>query len=220
LPPLERTLSDLNDVIEAETLAASRTASLPEPTSLHAAQRKVEEDAALLRALEAQADEVLRKFTDGEPRSGWRRFFRPSHDPERQALKGRLEELQGRVLKARGDRAASGHALKIEEKEFRAANARHQSERSARSTQADHRITVARAARSLIEKNPLPARWAWPPFCGSPQVSRTAAANRTFGTHPTIGIWSRRSICGESRSCRGRRLIERTLRREGGALPA
>jgi hypothetical protein len=80
---------DLNDVIETETLAASRTASLPEPASLHAARRKVEEDAKLLRALEAQADEVLRKFTDGEPRTGWRRFFRPSHDPERQALEGR-----------------------------------------------------------------------------------------------------------------------------------
>jgi hypothetical protein len=159
LPPLERTLSDLNDVIETETSAASRTTSLPEPASLHAARRKVEEDAALLRGLEAEADEVLRKLTDGEPRSGWRRFFRPSHDPERQALEGRLGVLQGRVLKARGDRAASEYALKIKEKEFKAANARHQSERSARSSQAGHGITVARAARSLIEKNPLLARW-------------------------------------------------------------
>jgi hypothetical protein len=116
LPPLERTLSDLNDVIETETLAANRTASPPEPASLRAARRKVEEDAVLLRALEAEADEVLRKFTDGEPRSGWRRFFRPSHDPERQALEGRLQVLQGRVLKARGERAAPGYALKIEEK--------------------------------------------------------------------------------------------------------
>jgi hypothetical protein len=159
LPPLERTLSDLNDVIETETSAASRTASLPEPASLHAARRKVEEDAALLRGLEAEADEVLRKFTDGEPRSGWRRFFWPSHDPERQALEGRLRVLQGRVLKARGDRAASGYALKIEEKKFQVANARHQSDLSTGRDQREHRITTARDARTLIEKNPLLARW-------------------------------------------------------------
>lgn len=159
LPPLERTMSDLNDVIETETSAASRTAPLPEPASLQAARRKVEQDVALLRALEAQADEVLRKFTDGEPRSGWRRFFRPSHDPEREALEGRFEVLQGRVLRARGDRAASGYALKIEEKKFQVANARHQSHLSTGRDQREHRIITARAARTLIEKNPLLARW-------------------------------------------------------------
>jgi len=159
LPPLERTLSDLNDVIETETLAANRTASLPEPASLRAARRKVEEEAARLRALEAQADEVLRKLTDGKQRSSWYRLFWPTHDPERQAREARLHKLQGEVLKTRGARAASGHALKAEEKEFQAANARHQSELGARSTQADHRITVARAARVLIERNPLRARW-------------------------------------------------------------
>jgi len=74
------------------------------------------------------------------------------------ALEARLHKLQGEVLKTRGARAASGHALKAEEKEFQAANARHQSELSARSTQAEHRITIARAARVLIEKNALLAR--------------------------------------------------------------
>jgi hypothetical protein len=67
--------------------------------------------------------------------------------------------LQGQVLKTRGDRAASGHALKAEEKEFQAANARHQSQLRARRDQGKHRITTARAARTLIEKNPLLARW-------------------------------------------------------------
>jgi hypothetical protein len=152
-------MSDLNDVIETETSAASRTASLPEPASLHAARRKLEEDAALLRVLEAEADEVFRKFTDGEPRSVWRRFFRPSHDPERQALERRLGVLQGRVVKARGDRAASGYALKIEEKKFQVSNARHQSHLSTGRDQREQRIITARAARTLIEKNPLLARW-------------------------------------------------------------
>jgi len=158
LPPMERTLSDLDDVIETETLAASRTAWLPEPASLHAARRKAEEDAARLRALEAQADEVLRKLSDGKPRSSWYRLFWPTHDPERPTLEARLHKLQGEVLKTRGARAASGHALKAEEKEFQGANARHQSGLSARSTQAEHRITIARAARVLVEKNPLLAR--------------------------------------------------------------
>jgi hypothetical protein len=39
---------------------------------------------ALQRAHEAQADDVLQKLADGEPRSSWYRFFRPPHDPERQ----------------------------------------------------------------------------------------------------------------------------------------
>jgi hypothetical protein len=85
--------------------------------------------------------------------------LRASHDPERQALQARLDKLQGQVLKTRGDRAASGHALKAEEKEFQAANARHQSELSARRNQGEHRIATARAARMLIEKNSLLARW-------------------------------------------------------------
>jgi hypothetical protein len=158
LPPFDRAYSDLNDVIETETLAVSRLTSLPEPTSLLAARRKVEEDAARLRALEARSDEVLQKLAAGGPRSGWARLFRSSPDPERQALEARLGELQKQVLKMRGDRAASGHALKAEENEFRTDNARHQSGLSTRRDHGEHRITTARAARMLIEKNPLLAR--------------------------------------------------------------
>jgi hypothetical protein len=152
-------MSDLNDVIETETSATSRTASLPEPASLCAARRKVDEDAARLRTLEAQAGEVLQKLTDREPRTRWYRFFWPSHDPEKQVLEARLHKLQGQVLKAQGDRAASGHALKTEEKEFQRAGARHQSELKAARGQGERRIIAARDARTLIEKNPRLARW-------------------------------------------------------------
>jgi hypothetical protein len=48
--------------------------------------------------------------------------------------------------------------MQAEEKEFQAANARHQSQLSARRDQGERRITTARAARTLIEKNPLLAR--------------------------------------------------------------
>jgi hypothetical protein len=50
-------------------------------------------------AHEAQADDVLQKLADGEPRSSWYRFFRPPHDPERQVVEARLDKLQGQVLK-------------------------------------------------------------------------------------------------------------------------
>lgn len=70
-----------------------------------------------------------------------------------------LGVLQRQVLKARGDRAASGHALKAEERKFQTANARHQSELSARKDEGGRRIVTARAARTLVEKNPLLARW-------------------------------------------------------------
>jgi hypothetical protein len=126
---------------------------------LRAARRKLDEDAARLRTLEAQAGEVLQKLTDGEPRTRWYRLFWPSHDPEKQVLKARLHKLQGQVLKAKGDRAASGHALKAEEKEFQTAGARHQSELRAARGQGERRITAARDARTLIEKNPRLARW-------------------------------------------------------------
>jgi len=157
--PFDRTWSDFNDVIETETLAASRVSSLPEPPSLHAARREVGEDAARLRTLEAQADEVLEKLANSQPPSGWHRLFRPSHDPERQALGARLTKLQAKVLKARSDCAVSGLALKAQEKEFKATSARHQSAWSARRDQGEHRIATARVARTLIEKNPPLARW-------------------------------------------------------------
>jgi hypothetical protein len=196
LLPFDRTCSDLNEVIETETLAASRVSSLPEPASLHAARRKVGEDAARLRTLEAQADEVLEKLGNSQPRSGWHRLFRPSHDPERQALGARLTKLQAKFLKARSDCAVSGHALKTEEKEFKATNARHQSAWSARCDQGEHRIATARVARMLIDKNPALARWGMAPLmrlAASFRNSRAEAdlsdAPDDWDLVPVLDIW-------------------------------
>jgi hypothetical protein len=150
---------DLNTAVETETLAASRTASLPEPVSLNAAWRRFEEDTARLRALEVQADEVLQKLTNRKPRSGWRRLFKSSRDPEKQALEARLSKLQRQILRTRSERAASGRILKEKEKKFQAANACHQSKLSTRRDLGEHRIATARTALTLIEKNPLFTRW-------------------------------------------------------------
>jgi chromosome segregation ATPase len=159
LLPFDRTLCDLNDMIEAETLVMSRTASLPEPASLEVARRKVKEDAARLLSIDAQTDEVLQKLADGEPRRGWLRFFRPSHDPEMQALESRLAELQRQFLVVRGECAASRQALKTAQREFQIANVHHQTNLDSRRAQADDRIATARAARKLIEQNLRFARW-------------------------------------------------------------
>jgi hypothetical protein len=159
LLPFDRTLCDLNDMIEAETLVMSRTASLPEPASLDFARRKVKEDAARLRPIDAQTDEVLQKLADNGPRTGWLRFFGPPHDPQRQVLESRLAVLQRQYLMARGERAAARQALKAEETAFQIAKHSQQTNLVSRRAQADDRITTARAARKLIEQNPRLARW-------------------------------------------------------------
>jgi hypothetical protein len=88
--------------------------------------------------------------------------------------------LQAKVLKARSDSAVSGYALKAEEKEFKAAIARHQSAWSARRDQGEHRIAAARVARSLIEKNPPLARW------GMAALMRLAASVRNIRTEADL----------------------------------
>jgi hypothetical protein len=57
-------------------------------------------------------------------------------------------------------------------------------------------------------RSDVPNRSAWSQSFVWPRVSGTAAPSRTFRTHLTIGIWCRCSTSGESRSCRGRRLLK------------
>ena len=106
------------------------------------------------------------------------------------------------------------------------ANARHQSDLSTRRDQREHRITTARAARMLIEKKPLLARWGMAGLLRLAASVQNSRAESDIPTPPAIGIWCRLSTSGGSRSSRGRRLLEGLLEAEtggttlGGRFPA
>jgi len=152
---LERVVSDLDALIEREALLA-RAADLPEPASLGIARRKVEEESGRLRALETEANGISQRLADHRPGPIWRRLWGPPLEPDRRT---RLDELQRQILRSRGNCAAAGHALQIEERKFQVDCARHQSALLARRTQASGRASTARTAREFLEKNPRAARW-------------------------------------------------------------
>ena len=168
LSPMGRTAFDLDSVIERET-KASRTSDPPEPSSLHAARRKVEEVAKRRRALEEKADAVAQQLSEQPARPILQRLFGSPVDPQRQALETRLDQFQRKFLKATADLATARHVLQTEERKFQAERARHQSAQLARVAQAEGRIAVATAARRFLERNPRTAFW------GAAYLMRVAA---------------------------------------------
>lgn len=168
LSPMGRTAFDLDSTIERET-AACRTSDFPEPASLHAARRKVEDEAKRCRTLEQKADAVAQRLTEQPRRPMLQRLFGPPVDPQRQALESRLDQLQRKFLKATADLATARHVLRTEERKFQVERARHQSAQSVRATQAEGRIAVATVARRFLERNPRTAFW------GATYLMRVAA---------------------------------------------
>jgi hypothetical protein len=129
----------------------------------------VEDEAGRLRALETEANGMSQRLADHRPDPIWRRLWGPASEPDRRALETRLDGLQRQILTTRGHCAAARHALQTEERKFGADRARHQSALASRRTQADGRIATARAARTLLQKNPRAAFW------GAPHLMRVAA---------------------------------------------
>jgi hypothetical protein len=159
----------LNDVIERETLI-HQTATLPEPASLLAARRNVSKAMEQLRALQKQANGIEQQLAAHQPASFWRRLWQPEGDPgETTTLETRRDDVQRKILTARGNHASAAQALKIEERKFHTACAQHETAMSTRRVQADARIATAQAARKFLEKNPHTARW------GAPYLMRVAA---------------------------------------------
>lgn len=168
LSPMGRAASDLDSVIERET-AACRTADFPEPVSLLAARRKVEEEAKRRNRLEQKADAVAQRLSEQPRRSILQRLFGPPVDPQLQTLEARLDQLQRKFLKATADLATARHVLQTEERKFQVERARHQSAQSVRVAQAEGRIATAAAARRFLERNPRTAFW------GAAYLMRVAA---------------------------------------------
>lgn len=158
LPPLERAIGDLDEVIERET-AACRTGELPEPASLVAARKSLEEQTTRLHAAETDANAALQQLVECPPRSMWQRLLGPAVDPERQARESRLEQAQRQVLYAQTHQTRAKHALQDEQRKFQVAQGRHRAETVERKAQAEKRITTAQVARRFVERNPTSASW-------------------------------------------------------------
>jgi hypothetical protein len=155
---MERTLADLNSVIERASLAYY-TSELSEPLSLPAARRKVVEKAARLRAVEAELDAVAQQLADYPPRTMLQRLWGPTIDPSRRALEMRLDELQRKFQFVRVHHVRARDALEIEERQFQVDLARHEAALTARKKQAEKLIATAQAARRFLETNPRAAFW-------------------------------------------------------------
>jgi hypothetical protein len=168
LPAFERAVFDLDDLIERET-RVHQTAGLSEPVSLSSARRSVTETTERLRTLETQANDIQQRLAAYQPTSIWRRLWQPASDSrETTTLEMRLDNLQRKILTARGHCASAAQVLKIEERKFHLACAQHETALSARQVQADARISTAQAARKFLTTNPRAAFW------GAPHLMRIA----------------------------------------------
>ncbi|MBV9978807.1 hypothetical protein [Bradyrhizobium sp.] len=183
LPPLERATGDLDEVVERET-AACRANELPEPASLLAARKTVEEQTNRLRAAEAEANAAVEQVAQCRPRSVWQRLWGPALDPERLACESRLEQAQRQVLYAQTHQTRARHALQDEQQKFQAAQGRHQAFVIERKTQAEKRIATAQVARRFVERNPRSASW------GADYLMRVAASIQNARTERQLSAES------------------------------
>lgn len=158
LPPLERAVSDLNDVIEQET-TAMRAAELPEPQSLLAARKAVEEATIGLQRLQDKRDAIAQRLANHPSQPIWARLFVNKIDPDRQGLESRSDDLGRKIQAARTRLATTKTELKAEDRKFRIAQAQHEKGQSARHTLAQRQIAVAQLARAMVEKSPRSALW-------------------------------------------------------------
>jgi hypothetical protein len=183
LPPLERAIGDLDEVVELET-AACRANELPEPASLLAARKTLEEQTTRLRAAEAEVNAAVEHVAQCPARSVWQRVSGPAVDPERQARESRLEHAQRQVLYAQTHHTRAKHALQDEQRKFQAAQGRHQAGFIERKTQAEKRIATAQVARRFVERNPRSASW------GAAYLMRIAAGIQNARTERQLSAES------------------------------
>ncbi|MET4449498.1 hypothetical protein ABIB75_007812 [Bradyrhizobium sp. GM2.2] len=157
LPPLERTVSSLNDVIERETVAGRET-QLPEPASLSSARRLVGDAAADVAQFEKETAEISKRLAALSELSIWKRWLKSVAVPERRFLQ-QLDDLNEKLPAARAKLNSARTVLQSEEKKFRRAQAIHQAGSPDRRARADRQIATARLARTVMEKNPRSAHW-------------------------------------------------------------
>ena len=136
-----------------------RAAKLPEPASLPAARKKVEEVTARLQRLQEKSDAVAQRLANYPPQPIWVRLFGSKIDANRQRLESRMEDLGRTIPAARAELAAAKAALKGEERKLRIAQAQHEEAQSARHTLAQRLIATARMGRAIVENSPRCALW-------------------------------------------------------------
>lgn len=196
LPPLERAVSGLNDVIEQGTIAM-RATELPEPASLLAARKAVEAATTLLQRLQDKSDAIAERLANHPPQSIWGRLFRSKIDPIRQRLESRLDDLGDKIPVARVRLTTAKTALKDEERKFRVAQAQHEGNQSARHSVAQRQIALARMARTIVEKSSRCAAWGATRLMQVAAQIHTARAAHSDGPPddwdlvPTFDLWGK-----------------------------
>lgn len=184
LPPQERVLSDLNEIIERATLAARET-RLPEPASLSAARRVVEDAAAAVHGLDAKADKLRQQLATAPSRTIWTRWLGDVKDPDRLSAERRLRDVETKLPVAYTRLNLARTALTTEENKFQKAQTLHQAGLPERRAQAESQMAIARLARSVVGNNPRCAPWGAARLLSLAASLQAARARRQHDDEPT-----------------------------------
>ena len=168
-PPLERAISDLDEVIEINTSTMKHQRTLAEPQSLVSAREREREARSQLQLFEAEEAIILDELAAFPPLTFWRRFWYRRETKERTGLQVDLSKKQDLVRKAAGEHVWSKHQLEIEIKSHRSACGKHDQEALDRAERSKLEIKVAEQAKTFVQKNPQFALW------GSPRLMQVAA---------------------------------------------
>jgi hypothetical protein len=168
-PPLERVVSDLDEVIEVNTSTMKQRRELPEPQSLVSARGREREIRLRVRTLEEEAGIILEKLAAFPPSTAWRRFWYRRETKTKIALNVELSKKQNLVRKAVEEHAWSQHQLDTEIKNFRSASVKHDREELERAERSKLEMKIAGNAKTFVQKNPQYALW------GAPRLMQVVA---------------------------------------------
>jgi len=168
-PPLERVISDIDEIIETNTSWIGQQQELAEPRSLVAARNTEREIRLRVRALEAESNAVLEKLAAFPPPTAWRRFWYRRETKARLALQVDLSKKQGLVQRVGREHVWSQHQLDTEIKSFKSARAKHCREVLQRTERAKQEMKIAGGAKMFVQNTPQFATW------GAPRLMQVAA---------------------------------------------
>ena len=159
LPPIERAVADLNQIIEDATTCVDRPPDLPVPLTLLAARERVNAAKQRLEAWEAKVDAIESRLRNSPALTPLRRWMHPQEAADRGRLEHDLKSQQRRVQKASSKLSSAQFRLKHEEASYNTARKHHQAEVAWRSRDAGPRIKTAEVARAFATRNRRIAAW-------------------------------------------------------------
>jgi hypothetical protein len=160
--PLDRAISDLDQLIEDNTPKMSPPLQLKEPDSLVQAREDLRGGRSRLRALEAEEASTVQRLSELPRNSIWNRFWRPAKIAERQRLSERLMKQSKLFQKVTAKCFQLEQKIVSDEREFKLARDQRDLESAQRSDQAEHKLATAEEAKKFIVRNPRFAAWGFP----------------------------------------------------------